>query len=74
MYRTYITKINGEYYAFAGNISTDNVYSIGSDNPPSGKWVARWTDGGIKYVSTPSPSRKAAYMKARRHGDYAGEV
>lgn len=78
MIRTYISKINGEYYAFAGDIKKDQVYSIGADNPPKESsaycYFATWSTGGIMYVSSPSPSRKAAYAKAKRHGNYFGEV
>lgn len=78
MVRTYITKISGEWYAFAGDTAKDQVYSIGSDQPPKNSggycYFARWSDGGIVYVASPSPSRKAAYQKAKRHGDYFGEV
>lgn len=76
--KTYITKINDQYYAFAGDTNKDQVYSIGTDNPDktSGgeRWVARWNESGIKYVSSASPSRDAARKKAQRHGEYFGEV
>lgn len=78
MIRTYISKVNDQYYAFAGDLAKDQVYSIGADQPPkeSGAdcYFARWSDGGIVYVASPSPSRKAAYAKAKRNGDYFGEV
>ena len=78
MIRTYITKINNEWYAFAGDIEKDQVYSIGNDNPPKESnaycYFATWSDCGIHYVSTPSPNRKCAVAKAKRHGDYFGEV
>lgn len=76
--KTYITEIDGKWYAFEGDTNNDRVYSIGSDNPPrescGSRWFARWTNEGIKYVSTSSPSRSAAYKKAARHGTYSGEV
>ena len=31
--KTYITKIDGQYYAFAGDTQTNQVYSIGADKP-----------------------------------------
>lgn len=75
MVRTYISKVDGEYYAYAGDMEKDQVYSIGADNPPGGGcWTARWKYSGILYVASPSPNRKAAVAKAKRHGDYDGEV
>lgn len=78
MIRTYITKINNEWYAFAADMNRNQVYSIGADQPPKDSgaycYFANWTDGGVRYVASPSPSRKAAYAKAKRHGDYYGEV
>lgn len=66
--KTYIKNIDGKWYAFRG--CGNQVYSIG------GIWgyMARWTDDGIKYVSKSSPSRSAAYQKARRYGKYCGEI
>lgn len=75
--KTYITKIDNQYYAFAGDANKNQVYSIGADNPSKGdgdRYFAKWTDNGIKYVSSPSPSRTAAYKKAQRAGEYFGEV
>lgn len=76
--KTYITEINGKYYAFAANAANNQVYSIGSDNPPKGSggycYFASWSDRGIPYVASPSPTRRAAIAKARRHGEYSGEV
>ena len=76
--KTYIKKIDSKWYAFAGDNNKGQVYSIGSDNPSKesggSRWFARWTENGIKYVASPSPSRSAAYSKARRHGLYGGEV
>ena len=71
--KTYITNIDGEWYAFAGDAKSDQVYSIGNDNPKEGRWYGRWTNAGIKYVASPSPSRNAAYQKAKRNGNYGGE-
>lgn len=75
--KTYITNIDGNWYAFAAE--RDNVYSIGADSDGAAKsggycWVARRTAEGVKYVASASPSRNAAYQKARRHGDYDGEA
>ena len=74
---TYIKNIDGKWYAFEYSEKHEQVYSIGRDNPPSengrGRWCGRPTDSGIKYVSSPSPSRKAAYSKAYRWGEYGGE-
>ena len=76
--KTYITKIEEKYYAFAGNPDKNQVCSIGADNPDKAsggeRWFAKWTDAGIKYVASPSPSRDAARKKAQRHGEYFGEV
>lgn len=72
---TYIKNINGKWYAFAGDTIRNQVYSIGSDNPyGGGRWFARWTDEGIKYVASACMSRNGAYKRARRHGKYCGEV
>lgn len=77
--KTYITKIDEKYYAFAGDTNKNQVYSIGADKPSDGSaWFATWNDNGIKYVSSPSPSRNAAYKKAKRasneYVEYGGEV
>ena len=78
MLRTYITEINGKYYAFAGDTAKDQVYSIGADQPSkdSGffRRVSVWSLHGVLYVASPSPNRNAAIAKAKRHGDYFGEV
>ena len=70
---TYITNIDGKWYAYGGDAKRNQVYSIGADNPKEGRWFGRWTNGGIQYVASPSPTRKAAYRKAKRHGNYCGE-
>lgn len=76
--KTYIKAIDHKYYAFAGDVAKDQVYSIGSDKPPKSTgcslYFAKWTDSGIKYVSSPSPNYKAAKAKAKRHGEYCGIV
>ncbi len=78
MTRTYISKVNGKYYAFAGDIKKDQVYSIGADNPPretgADCYFASWSIGGIPRVASPSTTRRAAVAKAKRHGEYGGEV
>lgn len=72
---TYISKVGEHWYAFAADPSTYQVYSIGRDCPADGGvWVASLTDEGIKYVSSWSPTRHAAYEKARRNGHYCGEL
>lgn len=76
---TYITQIDGKWYAYEGDKFVNRVYSIGSDSDSakaSGgyRWSAQWNDAGIKYVASPSASRNAAYQKAHRHGEYGGEV
>ena len=71
--KTYISQIEGRWYAYAGDEENYEVYSIGSDNPEEGMWRAGWTDWGIKYVACPSKSRSGAYQKARRWGTYVGE-
>lgn len=75
--KTYITNIDGAWYAFAAE--RDNVYSIGADSDGAVKsggysWTGRRTAAGVKYVASVSPSRNAAYQKARRYGDYNGEA
>lgn len=73
--KTYITCINGRWYAFAGDVHRNQVYGIGRDCPPGGGlYYARWTDSGVEYVATASPTRSAAYQKARRAGEYGGET
>lgn len=72
--KTYISKIDSKWYAYAGDTQKYQVYSIGSDNPSDGRWFARWSDKGIRYVASASASRSGAYQKARRHGEYQGEV
>lgn len=73
---TYISQIDGKWYAFGGDTESGQVFSIGADNPNEGDghWFGCWTDSHIKYVASPSPTRHAAYQKARRHGVYSGEV
>lgn len=72
---TYISQIDGKWYAYAASESRYQVYSIGSDCPKDGGvWVARWTDSGIKYVASPSASRDSARKKAQRYGTYCGVV
>lgn len=73
--KTYIKEIEGRWYAFEGDENDGQVYSIGSDCPKDGgRWFARWTDEGIKYVASASTTRHGAYQKARRWGEYNGEV
>ncbi|MBP5463025.1 MAG: hypothetical protein J6Y20_13025 [Lachnospiraceae bacterium] len=72
---TYITKIDGKWYAFAGDTRKAEVYSIGADSPRTGgQWFARWSESGIKYVASPSTSRSGAYKKASRHVEYCHDV
>lgn len=75
--KTYIAYINGNWYAFGANGYCD-VVSIGSDNPPveTGCYVytARWSGRGVLYVAKPCNTRNAAYQKARRYGEYRGEI
>ena len=75
--KTYIREIDGKWYAFAAH-GDNQVRSIGADNPPkdsgSTAYFASWSDNGIKYISSSSASRKAAYEKARRYGEYQGEA
>lgn len=73
---TGIANINGKWYAFEFNESKNQVYSIGEDNQGLENgccYCARFNESGVQYVSTPSPTRHAAYNKAKRAGDYAGE-
>ena len=70
--KTAIKCVDGKWYAFAFDES--EVYSIGADSPKDGgHWFGPRNERGIKYVARPSPSRKAAYQKARRNGNYDGE-
>lgn len=75
---TYVTEIDGAWYAYSGDEDSNSVYSIGADNPPRSSggtaWTARWTEGGIKYVASASPNKKAAIAKARRHGVDGGII
>lgn len=70
--KTAIRCIDGKWYAF-GLWKNDSVVSIGRDNPVVNMWCARYCDNGIKFCASPSPNRKAAVAKARRHGEYVGE-
>ena len=78
MINTYVTEIDGRYYAFAMTDNSNQVLSIGADNPPiksgGSRWFASYSESGIKYVATPSPNRQAAVSKARRNGNYFGEI
>lgn len=75
MVKTYISKIDGKWYAYAGDSDKFQVFSIGNDNPnDSGRWYAAWTADGIKYVATPLMTRRGAYEKARRNGEYGGVI
>ena len=71
---TFVIKIDGDWYAFAGSIPNNQVYSIGADNPKEGRWFARFCDSGILYVATKSPNKSAAIKKAKRAGNYCVEV
>lgn len=71
---TYITNINGSWYAYAGDPIRHQVYSIGPDSPPDGQWFAGWTESGIKYVSCACKTRSGAYKKAKKYGMYCGEA
>ena len=73
----YITQIDGKWYAFQHKHG--NIYSVGRDIPRGGRWTAWMTPEGVRYVATPSPTRNAAYMKAKRACEvyddrYGGEV
>lgn len=69
---TNIKQIDGNWFAFGSD--GNNVYSIGNDSPKmGGLWVAKPTCSGIKYVASVSPTREAAYAKAKRNGSYCGE-
>lgn len=76
--KTYVKQIDGKWYAFAANYEDYQVFGIGRDCPPVSSgcycYCAKWTDNGIKNVATPSPSRAAALKKARRHGEFGGEL
>lgn len=73
--KTYISQIDGKWYAYRADMEKYQVYGIGSDNPGDGcLYCARWTDAGIQYVASPSTTRRAAYQKARKYGKYSGEI
>lgn len=78
MTMTYVTQISGLFYAFAGDNITNQVYSIGADKPPKSTgchtYFAPWCDSGIRYVASPSASKKSAIAKAKRHGNYFGVI
>jgi hypothetical protein len=68
----YISKIDGLWYAFEGDLESNTVWSIGPDNPTyENRWTARWTDAGIKYVARGVKSKASAIKKA---GDYYEEI
>lgn len=72
--KTYISEINGRWYAFAGCEETNQVYSIGNDCPPAetgcSAYCAEWCNVGIMYVASPLITRSGAIRKAKRCGDY----
>ena len=70
--KTAIRCIDSKWYAF-GVFDDYQVVSIGKDCRNGGMWFAKMTDGGIRYCASPSPNRKSAVAKARRHGEYIGE-
>lgn len=74
MSRTFITEIAGKWYAYEADAYTKQVKSIGRDNPSlySARGIADWTEKGIRFVSSPSPSKDAALKKARYNGEYSG--
>lgn len=68
----YISKIDGKWYAYAADEKKHQVYSIGKDDPESGRWYARWTDAGIRYVASPCKTRSGAYKRCvHALGQYA---
>ena len=72
--KTYIKRIDGLWYAFEVDWMRGRVLSVGKDNTCGFRYIAKWNDAGIKYVATWSPTRKAAYEKAARYGNYCGEL
>ncbi len=61
----YITKIDGLWYAFEGDLENNSVCSIGTDNPThENRWCSKWTDEGIKYVARGVKTKSAAIKKA----------
>lgn len=73
--RTYVSEIDGKWYAYGASVEKYSVYAIGNDSRfAPGLYFARWTDAGIKYVSSPSANKRAAIEKARRAGNYSGIV
>ena len=71
--KTYIANIDDKWYAF-GEFGDSQFCSIGRDAPKKCWCVANRSEGGIKYVASPSASRQAAYQKAKRYGEYSGII
>ena len=65
-----IREIGGEWYAFDlceyKDSHPDQVFSIGTDAPESGRYVANFSDGGITEIATASSSKRVAVAKAKR--------
>lgn len=74
--RTYIANVQGRWYAFRADISLNRVLAIGNDRPldASKQYAGSLTASGVRFASLPCPTRSAAYQKARRNGEYAGEL
>lgn len=62
-----IWEIDGQFWPVQ-NFGDGQVCDIGGRDAPhgGGRWVARATESGVKYVSTPSPTRAAALARIRR--------
>ena len=71
---TFITRIDRKWYAFGMDLSRCRVMSVGSDSPGRGRWVSWFSADGVRQVSCPSRSRRAARKKAERNGIYQGRV
>ena len=73
--KTYVSEIDGKWYAYGANDEKYSVYAIGNDfRFAPGLYMAKWTNAGIKYVSSPSANKRAAIAKARRAGKYSGII
>lgn len=69
MMKSYVTEINGLWYAFAGDAERNQVHSIGKDVVHGGNatgWFAGWSERGIKYVASSVKTKRAAVARAKK--------
>ena len=78
---TYISCIDGEWYAFSAD-DDSHCYPIGNDRlgfsgyPKTKRHIFEPYDPAreVKKYCTPSPNKRAAVEKAKKYGDYCGDL